>query len=51
MLLVLLHCSHLCLCMMNQPERRYIYSTEILCLLGWLLILVNLLNSKKKERE
>ena len=51
MLLVLLHCSHLCLCMMNQPERRYIYSTEILCLLGWLLILVNLLNGKKKERE
>lgn len=51
MLLVLLHCSHLCLCMMNQPERRYIYSTEILCLLGWLLILVNLLNGKKKESE
>lgn len=51
MLLVLLHCSHLCLCMMNQPERRYIYSTEILCLLGWLLILVNLFNGKKKERE
>lgn len=51
MLLVLLHCSHLCLSMMNQPERRYIYSTVILCLLGWLLILINVLNGKKKERE
>ena len=49
MLLVLLHCSHLCLSMMNQPERRYIYSTEILCLLGWLLILINVLNGKKKR--
>lgn len=38
MVFVLMHCAHLCISMVNQPERRYIYSTEILCLLGWLLI-------------
>lgn len=38
MILMLMHCAHLLISMMNQPERRYIFSTEILCLLGWLLI-------------
>ena len=38
MVFVLMHCAHLCISMVNQPERRYIYSTEILCLIGWLLI-------------
>ena len=41
----LLHVIHLVLSMMNQPERRYIYSTEILCLLGWLMILCGVLRS------
>ena len=43
-----LHAVHLCISMVNQPERRYIYSTEIFCLLGWLLILINLM---KKDRS
>ena len=41
MTLMLMHCAHLLLSMMNQPERRYIYSTEIICLLGWLLIAIS----------
>ena len=51
MVLVFLHIGHLCISMMNQPERRYIYSTEILCLLGWLMIFVNLLCRQKSDRR
>ncbi len=51
MLLVTLHCSHLCISMMNQPERRYIYSTEILCLLGWTLILYNFISAGRSKQE
>lgn len=47
--LVMQHVIHLCLSMMNQPERRYIYSTEILCLFGWLLILISLLRHNKTK--
>lgn len=42
LIFMLLHIAHLCISMMNQPERRYIYSTEIFCLLGWLLIILHL---------
>ncbi len=48
---VLMHAAHLCISMVNQPERRYIYSTEILCLLGWLLIWINLINRPERDRE
>ena len=42
MILTLMHMTHLFIFTVNQPERRYIYSTEILCLIGWLLILLSL---------
>ncbi len=42
--LFLMHSAHLVLSMMNQPERRYIYSTEIICLLGWLLIWISFMD-------
>ena len=53
LLFMLSHAAHLCISMMNQPERRYIYSTEILCLLGWLLILIRLADTEnyRKPRE
>ena len=41
MILTLMHMTHLFIFTVNQPERRYIYSTEILCLIGWLLIFVS----------
>ena len=47
-ILSLMHIAHLFIFIVNQPERRYIYSTEILCLIGWLLILVSLWNIKNK---
>ena len=55
-LFMLAHAAHLCISMMNQPERRYIYSTEILCLLGWLLIVIRLsgypyVENQRKLRE
>ena len=50
MLFSLLHVIHLCLSMMNQPERRYIYSTEILCLFGWLLIMITVIYARKTEK-
>ena len=43
------HIAHLGISMMNQPERRYIYSTEILCLLGWLLIIIAAVLKKQKK--
>lgn len=45
LLFVFLHLVHLGISMVNQPERRYIYSTEILCLFGWLLILYNFVST------
>ena len=42
MIIALMHIVHLFIFIVNQPERRYIYSTEILCLIGWLLIFVSL---------
>ena len=47
--LAALHCIHLCLSMINQPERRYIYSTEIICLIGWLLICVSVFRTLQKK--
>lgn len=49
MFFMLMHTVHLCISMMNQPERRYIYSTEIICLLGWLLITLNFFAPRIKE--
>lgn len=49
LILALMHTAHLFIFIMNQPERRYIYSTEILCLLGWLLIFINLIRKNAKE--
>ena len=46
-----MHAAHLCISMVNQPERRYIYSTEIICLLGWLLIWINLIKHPERDRE
>lgn len=48
LILMAAHTAHLVLSMMNQPERRYIYSTEILCLFGWLLILMAVI-AKRRE--
>ena len=45
------HAVHLCISMTNQPERRYIYSTEILCIIGWLLIMISLTGSKLKSDD
>ncbi len=50
-ILMLMHCAHLCLSMINQPERRYIYSTEILCLLGWTLILAGLTKTAERKNQ
>ena len=49
LVLMLMHCAHLLISMMNQPERRYIYSTEILCILGWLLITLAFLRNLRKR--
>lgn len=49
LILMTAHVSHLVLSMMNHPERRYIYSTEILCLFGWLLILIAVTAKKGKS--
>ncbi len=50
LILMIGHITHLGISMMNQPERRYIYSTEILCLLGWLLIIIAV-TLKKREKK
>lgn len=46
----LMHIAHLFIFSMNQPERRYIFSTEILCLTGWLLIFISLMTAIKQRR-
>ncbi len=51
LILMLMHCAHLCISMMNQPERRYIYSTEILCIFGWLLIWTAFITSLKRNKN
>ena len=51
LVLMAAHTAHLVLSMMNQPERRYIYSTEILCLFGWVLILVAVTAKRRKRND
>ena len=50
LILMVEHIAHLGISMMNQPERRYIYSTEILCLLGWLLIIIAAALKKREKK-
>ena len=50
MIIALMHMVHLFIFIVNQPERRYIYSTEILCLIGWLLIFISLLKEIRDKR-
>ena len=42
LLFTMLHMTHLFISIINQPERRYIYSTEIIFILGCVIILFNL---------
>ena len=47
--LILLHNLHLLISVMNQPERRYIWSTEILFLMGAALIVYNVFRSDQNH--
>ncbi|MHC1771640.1 MAG: hypothetical protein AB9907_07880 [Flexilinea sp.] len=47
LLMILLHNLHLLISITNQPERRYIWSTEIIFLMGAFLILYNLFRFRK----
>ena len=49
MIIALMHMAHLFIFIVNQPERRYIYSTEILCLIGWLLIFESLFKAGNRR--
>ena len=51
LLMLLLHNAHVLISIMNQPERRYIYSTEILFLIGAALIIQNLLTPRKHSEN
>ncbi len=51
LLMILLHNAHVLISILNQPERRYIYSTEILFLIGAALIIQNLLIPRKHSEN
>lgn len=51
LLFVFLHNAHLLISATNQPERRYIWSTEILFLLGAGIILYNLVRLPVKNKK
>ena len=47
--LILLHNLHLLISIMNQPERRYIWSTEILFIMGAALIVYNVFRLEPQQ--
>ncbi len=48
---ILLHNLNVLLCAVNQPEKRYIYYSEILFILGFILILKDLQDKRNENRD